>query len=57
MSNQRHITQETLQADLRTRLTAALASYAEEHGLTQQEVLKIAREMLLGPQLEPEESS
>ncbi|MDB5265920.1 MAG: hypothetical protein JWM39_633 [Parcubacteria group bacterium] len=47
MSGEKTLTQEQLQADLSARLGAAIATYAEERGLTKEEVMQTARELLL----------
>lgn len=43
-------TREQLNADLNARLGAAIAGYAEEHGLTEEDVMRSVRELLLEKQ-------
>lgn len=40
---------EQLNAELNARLSDAIAKYAEEHGLTKEEVMRTVRELLLNP--------
>lgn len=40
---------EQLNAELSARLGDAIVKYAEEHGLTKEEVMRTARELLLNP--------
>ena len=47
MPEEKSRTHEQINADLNARLGATLAAYAEEHGLTQEEVMRTARELLL----------
>lgn len=56
MSDERSRAREELNADLSARLGAAISAYAEEHGLTKEEVLQAARGLLLNPDSPQDES-